>query len=143
MPTRCSLLCLQHFGAPSAAHLLIRFSPHSHQRGLSVDALSALSPRQRFDAIKHHKCSFVKNFFAHRGDKFGETILLLLAQRAGSFFVRKIPYPAVKPDRVLIQIYTLKWTSRHFLNLKRSALLAFATCLNAASLLIVKSAIRR
>ena len=36
------------FPPPSAVHLLLRFSPHFHQRGLSVDAPAALSPRLRF-----------------------------------------------------------------------------------------------
>ena len=36
------------FPLPSAVHLLLRFSPHFHQRGLSVDAPAALSPRLRF-----------------------------------------------------------------------------------------------
>ena len=36
------------FALPSAAHLLLRFSPHSQHRGLSVDAQATLSPLQRF-----------------------------------------------------------------------------------------------
>ena len=36
------------FSLPSAAHLLLRFSPRSQPPGLSVDALAALLPLLRF-----------------------------------------------------------------------------------------------
>ena len=45
---RQKILGILPFPLPSAVHLLLRFSPHFHQRGLSADALSALSPRHRF-----------------------------------------------------------------------------------------------
>ena len=54
------------FPLPSAAHLLLRFSPHFHQRGLSVDAPATLLPPQRFSYIKCIKPQmilFVKHLF--------------------------------------------------------------------------------
>ena len=42
---------MPRFPAPSAVHLMICVSPDSHQRGLSVDARSPLSPLQRFSIL--------------------------------------------------------------------------------------------
>ena len=54
------------FPVPSAAHLLLRFSPHSQHRGLSVDAPAALLPPQRFsmiEVLKHKAVRLSRTFF--------------------------------------------------------------------------------
>ena len=49
---RQKILRYHLFPLPSAVHLLLRFSPHSQHRGLSVDAPAVLSPLLRFACIE-------------------------------------------------------------------------------------------
>ena len=81
------------FPLPSAAHLLLRFSPHFHQRGLSVDAPATLLPPQRFSydrCIKPQKPQFVKHLFRH------------FSLRAKLEFIEPKEYVIAKPARRLV-----------------------------------------
>jgi hypothetical protein len=60
--TRQKLLGFAPFTLPSAVHLPFRFRPHFQQRGLSLRALTALSPLHRFGSIKHQTGKNVKRF---------------------------------------------------------------------------------
>ena len=88
----CSSLASHRLTAPSAVHLMTCFSPDSQHRGLSVEALSPLSPLQRFYiniALLYHKisdlsrplCKFAKQKYPTRK---GGISAFILGKRGGA-----------------------------------------------------------